>query len=419
MKTKKINYVLLLSFLLLLIPGCDNSDYLSIDDDLVLGKAGNPKVMPSTATDVLIKAQEDWQNINDALQDAKSGEVVQLGKGLFYLHKSIIRWNFNGTLKGSGMDKTTIQTVPGELFDVSECPPLKFSFKTTDGFFMFCFAHNYNKEIRTVAVSDMTIIVDEPTTPYYQYRPGEDPEEGNSIQALHVQYENIDNDLVNPVNLNVMYKNLTVIGEKDNGKYLNTGYSLYAGLAAFGASSGKFEAKNVHVENANVCILPIAFSGDESTITVKNSSLNSCSDGVSSFLGHSWTILENEIENSNFGIVLLKTGASLSSWEGPDGSSYVKNNRVHFMGVLGLGVQFVKNVQVKDNVFEGNGNFGIASVAGDNWIIKDNDLCGVNALPIFIVSLMNSEIKDNANQVIGGPGASEPSNIIGEGRECN
>lgn len=35
---KKINYVLLLSFLLLLIPGCNNSDYLSIDDDLVLKK---------------------------------------------------------------------------------------------------------------------------------------------------------------------------------------------------------------------------------------------------------------------------------------------------------------------------------------------------------------------------------------------
>jgi len=38
METKKINYVLLLSFFLLMIPGCDNSDYLSIDDDPVLKK---------------------------------------------------------------------------------------------------------------------------------------------------------------------------------------------------------------------------------------------------------------------------------------------------------------------------------------------------------------------------------------------
>ncbi len=28
-------------------------------------------------------------------------------------------------------------------------------------------------------------------------------------------------------------------------------------------------------------------------------------------------------------------------------------------------------------------------------------------------------IKNNANQVIGGPGALEPTNTIGESRECN
>ena len=39
----------------------------------------------------------------EALQNAGSGEVVQLAEGLFYLHQSIIRWDFNGILKGSGI----------------------------------------------------------------------------------------------------------------------------------------------------------------------------------------------------------------------------------------------------------------------------------------------------------------------------
>lgn len=419
---KSIYYVVIIFSLFFM--GCEQDNFLNDSGNPVGLKSEKVKVMPSTASDVLTKAEEDWQNINDALQNAGSGEVVQLAEGLFYLQKSITGWDFNGSLKGSGMNKTTIQTVPGELFDVSECPPLKLSFKDNDGFYMFCFAHHDNDEMRTVTVSDLTIIVDQPTTPYYQYKDTESPEEGNTLQALHVQYENLDNDMAHPINLNVMYKNITVIGEKDNEKYLNTGYSLYAGLAAFGASSGKFEAKNVHIENANNCILPIAFSGDNATVTVKNSSLNSCILGVNSFLNHSWTIIENEIENSNTGIALVKIGPSNSSWEGPDGISYVKNNRVHFMGVLGLGVQYVKNVQVKDNVFEGSGLYGgIASIAGDNWIIKDNDLCGVATISpfnctIFLISIKNSEIKDNANQVIG-PGAPDPTNIIGEGRECD
>ena len=416
---KSIYFIVMVISLSLI--GCEKEYFLDDSDNPSALKSEKIKVMPSTANDVLTKAGEDWQNINDALQGAGPGEVVQLAEGLFYLHKSIIRWDFNGTLKGSGKNKTTIQTVPGELFDVSECPPLKLSWKDNDGFFMFCFAHHDNDEMRTVRVSDLTIIVDEPTTPYYQYKnhPTRPPEEGNTIQALHVQYENLDNDMANPINLNVIYKNIKVIGDKDNDKYLNTGYSLYAGLAAFGASSGKFEAKNVHVTDANQCILPIGFSGDDATVTVKNSSLNSCIMGINSFLNHSWTIKDNEIENSRTGIVMLKKGPSKSSWQGSDGISFIKDNRVHFVGGIGLGVQFVKNVQVKDNYIEGSGRFGIAIVAGDNWIIKDNDLCGVNALPIFIVSLTNSEIKENANQVIGGPGASDPTIIIGEPEECD
>ena len=55
--------------------------------------------------------------------------------------------------------------------------------------------------------------------------------------------------------------------------------------------------------------------------------------------------------------------------------------------------------------------------------IKDNDFCKVvpgppNNCTISLNNIKNSEIKNNANQIIGGPGAIEPTNTIGEGREC-
>jgi len=426
MKKEKNNYVLLLSFLLLLIPGCDNSDYLSIDDDINLKKAEKTKVMPSTANDVLVKAQEDWQNINDALQEAKSGEVVQLGEGLFYLHKSIIRWNFNGTLKGAGMNKTIIQTVPGELFDVSECPPLNFSFKTTDGFFMFCFAHNYNEEMRTVAVMDMTIIVDEPTTKYYQYKPGEDPEEGNTIQALHVQYENLDNDLVNPVNLNVIYKNIAVIGEENEGKYLNHGYSLYAGLAAFGASSGNFEAKNVKVENAQLAILPQFFIGENSTVTVKNSKTRNNINAVSSSLSHSWSIVNCDFEYSKTAsLVLNKYSNNPDAALLPVGKSFIINNKINVIPgfTVAVAAYDLENTKLINNVFYGGGFTGLYTQRGNNWSIVNNDFCGVlsptfSGGTLFLINPMNFKVNNNINQVVAGVAVDDPSNIIGKGREC-
>ena len=420
-------YVLLLSFLLLLIPGCDNSDYLSIDDDSVMKKAGKTKVMPSTAKDVLVKAQEDWKNINDALQDAGSGEVVQLAEGLFYLNKSIVIWNYNGTLKGSGMEKTIICTTPGTLFDRSNSPPINWKKESNEGGFMFCFPHEFTKDERTVTVSDLSIVVSEPTTPYLRWKNTDKEMEFNSLQAINVHYVNLDNDMENPMHMNVFYKNITVKGEKDE-KYNYNDFSVFYGLSAFGASSGVFEAKNVWIENASGCIAPSAFYHANASVTVKNASLKSCKYGVFSFLNHSWTILNNEIENSQLGIVMLKHDAWGELLEGPDGSSLVKDNRIHFMGVLGVGVQNLKNVQVKANVVEGKGIFGGIAGAGrreggDNWIIKDNDLCGVVPGPpynctIFLDNLMNSEIKDNANQIIY-PVALDPSNIIGEGRECH
>ncbi len=423
MRTKGFSIGIIFLVLLVCTTCTKDEVLLTPDGENAQLKAAKTKVMPSTAPNVLDKAEEDWQNINDALQNAGSGEVVQLAEGLFYLHKSIIRWNFNGTLKGSGMDKTTIQTSPEMLFDVSECPPLIFTFKTTDGFFMFCFAYEDTEEIRTVAISDMTIIVDQPTTPYYQYRPGKDPEEGNSIQALHVQYEGLDNDLYNPVNLNVMYKNVAIIGEDDEGKYLNHGYSLYAGLAAFGASSGNFEAKNCIVKNAQLAILPQFFNGKNSTVTVKNCKTDNNVNGVNSSLSHSWNILNCDFADSKQASLYLNKYSNRTDVELPAGKSFIINNKVNVSGGVAMAGYDMENVELKNNIFFGNGYTGLYSERGHGWSIKNNNFCDVTnpslGGTLFLINPTNFELKNNFNQTVAGFGYDDPSNVIGEGRECD
>lgn len=422
MKTRGFSIGIIFLLLVLVCTNCTKDDaFLSPDGEESLLKAAKTKVMPSMAPDELIKAEEDWQNINDALQNAGPGETVQLAEGLFYLHKSIVVWDFNGTLKGSGMNGTTIQTLPGELFDVSECPPLILSFKENDGFFMFCFAHQYNEEMRTVTVSDMTIIVDEPSTPYYQYRNTETPEEGNTIQALHVQYENLDNDLAHPINLNVLYKNITVIGEKDE-KYLNTGYSLYAGLAAFGASIGNFEAKNIKVENAKVGILPYVFNGENSTVTITNCMIRNTENGINSIFTRCWTILNSEFENCFVSIILNKYNGGPVG-ELPAGNSYIKNNKINVSGGVAMAGYDMGNTEIKNNEFYGSGYTGLWAERGDGWSIVNNDFCGITnpfmGVTLYLINPMNFEVKNNLNQTVGGTLPFDPSNIIGVGRECD
>ncbi|WP_297093740.1 right-handed parallel beta-helix repeat-containing protein [uncultured Draconibacterium sp.] len=402
-----------------LIASCEKDEMIPDQNDPILKKAVKLMVQPCSSADVLTKAETDWQNISEALQNAEPGTTVQLAAGTFYLHKSVVCWDFNGILKGAGMGKTIIRTAPGMVFDRTDSPPINWKLESNDGGFMFCFPHQYNTEIRTVTVSDLAIQVDEPCTPYLRWKGEAKEMEFNSLQAINVHYVNLDNDMENPINLNVCYKNIAIMGDKDE-KYNYNNFSVFYGLAAFGYSSGTFEAKNVMVENASGCIAPSAFYHENALVTVKNSHLKSCQFGVFSFLNHSWTILDNEIKDAWRPVVLLKRNAWGVSVDGPDGHSIIKNNSIQFTGDLGMGIQFVSNVEVKNNSIQGSGMYGgIACIVGNNWVIKDNDLCEVTAPTILLNNVRNSEIKNNFNQVIFGPSATEPTNIIGEGYECN
>ena len=79
----------------------------------------------------------------------------------------------------------------------------------------------------------------------------------------------------------------------------------------------------------------------------------------------------------------------------------------------------LKNFLIKENTFKGFGWSGIFSLNGDNWEIVENNFCKLRvtnneAATIFLNQHINSIITKNANQIVGGPSANDPSNKIGE-----
>jgi hypothetical protein len=417
------------------IIGCEEDSFFTETktlDKIEHSKSGKKiKVKPSYAVNPYIKAEEDWNNINDALQNAKPGEVVQLSEGLFYLHKSIIRWDFNGILKGAGKDKTTIQTAPGELFDISKCPEINWPWSSFEGHFVICFPYSSDSEGGTVTVSDLKVHVTEPATPWFQ-----GGNTNNRLQAINVHNQGLiipgDMALSNKIDLNVNFKNISVVGEEDS-----KGFLINVGLAAFGASSGHFEAKNCDLTNVSNGINPHVFCGDNSVATIKNCKIENTIIGLYSFLVSNYDIKENEI--SNVGVIALQLNFpwGVYPFEMPENVySSIKNNSIQMNtfdpnGPAIFGVR-MHNVDVYDNVISGKCGVGITAWGGflgdycQNWSIKENNLCELELthlnLPagttIELNNALNSEVKNNANQVVGGASAGDPSNLIGNAVDC-
>jgi len=414
------------------ITGCQKDEDFFTEEIPPELKGAKLKVYPSTDSDILTKAQEDWDNINEALQNAGPGEIVQLAKGTFYLHKSIVRWDFNGTLKGSGMDETTIQTAPGMVFDRSDCPDLKWP-PLHAGHSMLCFPHEANTEERTVTVCNLNIVIDEPCDNYFRKQNKPKPEENNTLMAINVYYEDLnaidgvlDLSLSQRIHLNVSFKNISIIGEIDD-KYLLGGFSVRKGLCAFGASTGNYEAKNVRIKNAKWGIESDMFCGENSTVTVKNCVAENCLEAVYSFLVPNYTIMNNKFKDiTGAGLKLYTNNPVLNFTMPENGASIIKNNVIIMDSPKdAIETGFMKNVQAYNNTISGNCFSGIAvRFNGDNWSIKNNNLCNVvvfnpDGATILLDNSTNCEVLNNANQVVGGTSVNNASNLIGSGKDCH
>lgn len=440
---KILNKLLIVIFCMSLCFSCTEPDEF-MDEPPVMLKKAQIKVMPSTETDVLLKAEDDWKNISDALNNAGPGETVMLGEGLFYLHKSIVCWNFNGTLKGTGRNKTTIQTAPDMEFDVRECPQLVWYWNTVDGHFVICFPQEPNDEKRTITVSNLKIVINQPGVKW-----NSESNTNNHLQGINVHYVNLmgppltedppipDLNLPDKIDLNVKYENISVLGVYDLGIYTANGYSVNIGLAAFGASTGTFEAKNIYASDVYNAINPHVFCGENSVATIKNCKVENVGDGCYSLYCSAYNIVNNDFRNiSGYGFQ-LHTNSPVRTFVMPtDLVSSIKNNLLEMNSTFpAIHGSRMNNVDVYNNTIIGNSSTGIQINYGanweipgncSNWSIKNNDMCDLtvtnpDGATIMLNKVVKSEVKNNANQVVGGDEESttDPSNIVSNPKECN
>ena len=83
---KTLKRLLFLIAVISLLSSCDKSEAPILSERA--DHSAVFKVQPSGD----VSGVTDFQNINFALHNAEAGDVVELGEGLFYLHKSVIRW---------------------------------------------------------------------------------------------------------------------------------------------------------------------------------------------------------------------------------------------------------------------------------------------------------------------------------------
>jgi hypothetical protein len=315
------------------------------------------------------------------------------------------------------MNETKILTAPGIVFDVSEDPPIEWDNNwVNEGHAMFSFPHHSNNEKRTVIFSDLTIEVNEPTT-YWVRDKHNEATIHNTLVPVFVYHEGLDRDYSNTISLDVYYNNLAVIGVEDEqfDGLAGTNFSLAVGLAAAGATVGQVVIEDVKVTNATFGLGLHVFNGENSIVTVTDSEVESARTGIYSSINRSWSVSDNKFENCALYSILLET-YGLSG-----GSSLIEDNLfVMNEGRFGIVGSEMKNVQVADNIFTGSSNSGILTYLGASWTIVDNDFCDLSA-PSSISLLFTPDciVKDNAGQVVTGPSASDPSNFIGEAKECD
>jgi len=409
-----------------LLSGCEEGpgEPQTADSPLALnGSSRNSSVTvvaPSTAADPLTKAQEDWDHINAALQNAGPGDVVELAAGLYYLHESIVTYDFSGTLRGAGKDLTTVQTAPGVTFDVSDAPSLVFAFDfVSEGHGMLVFPQNFTRKPRNVIVSDLTFLGTEPTTEWVRDLNGAQgpPTVHNSLMPVVVYYVGLDTDLSETIPLSVTYRDVDVQGVEDLqfSSPFGTNYSLATGLGALGASDRDVVVKNVQISNATTGLALHVWNAKTSVVSVAESRVTNTFFCIDSQVNDDWSISENEFECSRRGLLLIGPYEDVAS-----GAS-VWDNQFSVSGgpaLVGFGVH---NASVWDNVAAGSGFAGFVSDGGAGWQIVDNDLCGhtpFSGASIFLVGTTDSEIRDNAGQIVGGPSAGDPSNFVGSAAEC-
>jgi hypothetical protein len=351
-------------------------------------------VFPSAAGDPAIKAHQDWNAINNALQNAGPGSVVQLAPGTFYLHKTISRRNFDGTLRGAGIDSTTVRTAPGMDFDLTGNPVYTFvnGFTVRDHF-MFSFPHEVGGDRRSVTVSDMRLVCDQPATPWSRGMPGSMETNLNAVGPVTVFNELLSRDEL--VDLDVSFLNVRVEGLEDAGFYAPSGekYSCSSALATLGVARGKVVATNVHVRNAVAGVSLNGWVGEQSSTTVRKSAFEDVRVGVAVDGADNLFVIDNEFLRSTRVGVFYQNIPQFAPAGFRNTSGLIWNNTFLEGRVFGTILADSVNVGIHNNSFQNYSTVGPG--AGGS---------GLTAA-VFIVTSADSTVGNNTfRQIIGSAG---------------
>jgi len=299
-----------------------------------------------------ISGVTDQATIKVALEAAKNGGTVELAAGTFYLHKSIVVFEFSGTFKGAGKALTTVRTAPGINFDLSESvqtfpPPFAYL-----GASMFSFPYNPSNEARTFVMSDMKIVVSEPgvDSPLDGYEDFRLSYLLNTMHAVAVVNVDVVSILIgqpySTINLDATVEHLEIEGIQ-NPKFrgfwdeflFDTDNSIFDGVFIQGPSVGKAEALDVEVVNADI---GIALSDNDEAL------IESC-----------------VVQNAVFGI---------ENWF--NANDLIEANSISGDGFVAMGVVTSTNVDISNNFVIGNWVYGINPWLGSNDCTITGNLLG-------------------------------------------
>ena len=371
--------------------------------------AGGTIVYPSEAADPAVKAQEDWQAISSALLSAGPGDVVKLGAGTFYLNKSVIIESFSGTLKGAGIGKTVVRTAPGQIFDLTPNPVLTY----VDGYetkqsAMFLFLQPVDMVQRSVSVSGLSIICDQPSNGWHRGYPS-NPETGlNSVGGITVANSELTVEEI--INLDVDFRDIKVDGlehssfSSPNG----TNFSCTFGVSTNGAANGVVSAKNLEVTNAVFGAGLFVWVGEGSHIQVSDSVFRNTFVGLYADGWHRLTVTGTKvIDNNRIGMSLWNSPVYLPAGF-TNSEALVSDNSFKDGGVIDIYLDRGTNVSVLDNEFRGATAFtSILAVRQSNSDFRNNRFVKTVGAPgpnLLVAVSQNVVLQDNNHKVSGKAG---------------
>lgn len=344
---------------------------------------------PALSADVIVSPSGDLTgvtdqvNISDALEAEKSGGAdgtVVLEAGTFYLNKSIVVFDFDGTFKGAGTALTTLQTAPGVDFDVSTSLDAIEGFSPGEGYIasMLLFPFTPSDEPRKFNMSDMRIVVDQAAVdpPLAGYVDSRLPYLLNTMHAVIVVNTDVINLLIGApyeiINLDAVLMNIAVEGIQDpkfrgfwDGRFFDTNNSLFDGIGVFGANVGTAETIDVHVVNAD-----IAFAhSDNGESLIENCVVENAILGIENWYNPT-TALNNLILDARNTPILLRYAHN----------SMIEANSISGDGWSPMDVAASTNVDINNNSITGSWVYGINPWYGSNdCMISDNLLFGMSS----------------------------------------